>query len=1822
MLNKLLKNSDIMKKITFLLLMSLISLGGFAQLTPPEGFEAPWTPTGPVGWGVYQNTFGTTEKWRQSNPISGNEPAHSGTYAAFVNNQNVPNGNFAQDWLVTPSFTMPDTPQLRFWSRLASNGNQGGTYKILLYTTGDLADINSYTVVTTWTEPEINPVQQEYREILVDLPDTMEGQPVRIAFLMEADNADRWLVDDVMVVQKCLVPTGLTAENIGLDTADLSWDPGAAGQWEIEVIPVTSAPTGVGVVVDDPEHAPDLDPDTDYKFYVRALCGDGNNSDWSLPFNFSTVGLGDNCTVPLVISALPFSTIDNTSNYGDEYSGIPGTNCGTMDWEQYLNGNDVVYSYTAPATGIISIDMTDSAGSSGLFVYESCADIGVNCVAGGIFDWEEIPISIPEFNVTAGQTYYIVISSWGPFPQVTPYNLVIQQVNCTPPVGLPTTGIGETSAQLSWTNPTAATSWQLVIQAPNAGIPTGAGATVTTNTNYNATQTFAGVNLTQATPYEYYVRSNCGDGTFSAWAGPYLFNTMICEVADQCTFTFVLTDEWGDGWNGNTMTVSQNGIPLAVIGEDFEDGNGPVEVEVQMCNGVPMQLFWNADGGFPAEVGVAIQNGFDQTFYIKDFGEGTQNSELYAGVVDCENPLCIAPTNLVVSNQTTTSVDLGWDGPTGPEYEYEYYYVVSGGTPPTAATPGTSTTDNPVTISPLDPSTNYDFYVRYVCSPTENSEWSEVVTSHTEVCEPDEKCVYTFEMTSQNGWGYGGNTMSIFQGGVPIATIGGDMFDWGESASVDIPLCPGVEMELVWNLGGWDANDKGIIVYTPFAEDIYVKPPGMGSQGTTLFTGIISCDPPPCPKPQNLSATDIQLTSALLDWDEMGDAPEWEVWVLPYGSPAPTTPGTVTDAHPFSTTLIEPLTSGTTYVFYVRANCGAVDGYSTWSGPYTFTTALENDECDGALPVPVNAGIECTEVATGSMTGATNSGQMPSCSWTEPDFDVWFEFTATAEVHSISINGFDNFFNHAVYEGGDCGSLTEIWCDFGESSTVSGLTIGQTYFIQVYTTFMNNPAAPAPLEVCVVTPTPIITDNTTHTVEELVSDVLVTSTCAQVSNISWTTGTSNGWDGANGIAMFEKGTSAFPLDKGVVLSTGNAMQSPGPNSTTQSNGVWPGDDQLFNYIQDLGIDPDLMDYNDATVLEFDFVPLTNHMSFPFVFASEEYGTYQCDFSDAFAFFLTDENGVTTNLAVIPGTTIPVSVITIRDGQYNTFCESANIDFFDEYYEVGDMSAPINFNGNTISMVAEADVIIGQTYHIKLVIADRNDNSMDSAVFIGPFDIGDIDLGVDITQEAGNAKCAGETIVLESGLNPDEYSFIWYNGDDVIEGATGPNLEVTENGEYTISAQYLASTCSGTDTIVVEFYEPVEDVTGDPIDLTACHDSGFFTFDLTLNTDLINAGASTDHPLEITYHLSQADAEEGVGELALNYENTTQFLQTIYVRIFDTETECYAIKQFNIIVGTTPPQFTVTNDLTLCEGTSGTLTVTPIDDLTGASYVWTHNGDVIPNSNTASITVTMDGIYVVTVNTGCTGTGTINVDVLPIPVADVLPNVTACDTFVLPALSGTNTYHTEPAGAGTTLAAGQELTSAQTVYVFAQAGTCTDESSFAISFVPAPVFEVKGDCINNEYVMEVIFLDPAYSAENVSFEWTSPSGTVIGANAPTAVAEVEGNYVLTITPTGFEVECLFSQVVEVLNSACLFPKGISPNSDGMNDSFDLTGFNVAKLSIFNRYGREVYSKTDYTNEWHGQESSGNELPTGTYYYTIERTSGENKSGWVYINRQVN
>ncbi|WP_294818340.1 gliding motility-associated C-terminal domain-containing protein [uncultured Flavobacterium sp.] len=137
------------------------------------------------------------------------------------------------------------------------------------------------------------------------------------------------------------------------------------------------------------------------------------------------------------------------------------------------------------------------------------------------------------------------------------------------------------------------------------------------------------------------------------------------------------------------------------------------------------------------------------------------------------------------------------------------------------------------------------------------------------------------------------------------------------------------------------------------------------------------------------------------------------------------------------------------------------------------------------------------------------------------------------------------------------------------------------------------------------------------------------------------------------------------------------------------------------------------------------------------------------------------------------------------------------------------------------------------------------------------------------------------------------------------------------------------------------------------------------------------------------------------------------------------------------------------------------------------------------------------------------------------------------------------------------------------------------------------------------------------------EFSATSGLAL--NAETGEIDIRtsqpGNYTVAYEVSDEDTCLLYGRYeIQVIIEACAdIQRGISPNSDEYNQYFDLTGMGVKELAIFNRYGQEVYGASNYVKEWEGQDKSGQELPTGTYFYAINKNDGKQITGWVYINR---
>jgi gliding motility-associated-like protein len=623
-------------------------------------------------------------------------------------------------------------------------------------------------------------------------------------------------------------------------------------------------------------------------------------------------------------------------------------------------------------------------------------------------------------------------------------------------------------------------------------------------------------------------------------------------------------------------------------------------------------------------------------------------------------------------------------------------------------------------------------------------------------------------------------------------------------------------------------------------------------------------------------------------------------------------------------------------------------------------------------------------------------------------------------------------------------------------------------------------------------------DTSTYTVPELVTKVLVDKNCVPVSNIKWSTGTDFG--SSNGIGYFTNTNPSFPLESGVILSTGNVGNAPGPNTTdlNDGNAAWTGDRELEATLLAAGI---IMPSTNATVLEFDFIPFSPNFDFKFLFASEEYGNFQCQFSDAFAFLLTDSFGNKKNLAVVPITNEPISVVTIRNSLYNSSCPSENPSYF-ESFNGGSNTAgsATNFNGQTVAMSASSSTLIpNTTYHIKLVIADNKLPDFDSAIFLGAnsFNVGQNVLGPDLTIANKSAICDKGTHTISAGLDSTIFSFKWSFYGSPIIGENKPDLLVSQPGVYGLTYTIISSGCEvTTDEINVEYYNPI--TTPDPLDLYQCSGQASFTYNLSFNTPVVQVTGT-----QLSYHATQADAITNSNPLPNDYPIVRESLPaTIWVRILNTVTNCAIEKSFQLKL-TPPPVANNPGDITLCETTAGANTadfnlasqttavlgaqspaiydvsyhLIPSDANSGINPI---NPSAIYSSGDATLFARVQN----STDASCFNITSFNLIAIPRPVLDLIPDQFVCRGFTLPALVNLGTYYSGPNKTGVPLNAGDVITTDQTIYIYQETEEtpiCSNERSFYVDIVEPTDIRPTIETACDQYTLPTLGFGARYFA---------------------------------------------------------------------------------------------------------------------------------------------
>ena len=359
-----------------------------------------------------------------------------------------------------------------------------------------------------------------------------------------------------------------------------------------------------------------------------------------------------------------------------------------------------------------------------------------------------------------------------------------------------------------------------------------------------------------------------------------------------------------------------------------------------------------------------------------------------------------------------------------------------------------------------------------------------------------------------------------------------------------------------------------------------------------------------------------------------------------------------------------------------------------------------------------------------------------------------------------------------------------------------------------------------------------VTLSDTLTVPDLVRSLIGSG--VEISNLSVTC------DTTLAVRQFDDNNSgAVNLNGGMLMSTGLATEAIGPNlvANQSTNLFEPGYAPLDNLSGQFTFD--------ACVIEFDLVAYCDSLGIRYVFASEEYSEYVSSFNDAFAFYISGP-GIAApapgqNIALVPGTAIPVSVSTVNNGFSVAGAAPTGPCTNCAYYVDNTNGADLEFDGYTVPLIAEIGIQACQTYHITLAIADAGDQFFDSGVFLEAAGIGCLTPQVSIS--LGNGQNIEPDVLVEgcvdtgyvtfalnqpatdtmvfaiqvggtatSGLDyqPVPDSVVFLPGEDSVIWAVPVLLDALVEGVETLSFSYQGTvSCTGAsigDSVVFEIRE--------------------------------------------------------------------------------------------------------------------------------------------------------------------------------------------------------------------------------------------------------------------------------------------------------------------------------------------------------------------------------------------------------------------------------
>ncbi len=504
--------------------------------------------------------------------------------------------------------------------------------------------------------------------------------------------------------------------------------------------------------------------------------------------------------------------------------------------------------------------------------------------------------------------------------------------------------------------------------------------------------TYEVMGLSAATNYTFGIVADCGGGDMSGVVMVQA-QTTTCALTDQCSYTIVKNDDYGDGWNGSEINVYANNTLVTTL--NMTSGSTVTET-FTVCDNISLSFVWVSNSTYDYEASFSIYDNNGLLMFSTNDASTLSSNNFFSTVTNCTPATCFPVTALAVDSTTASSIFLSWTDSTNTYATYTIYNMSDS----SVVISGLSATDYEVTN--LNANTLYNFGVVADCGG--DMSFMKTVSGRTD-CELLATLPYTWSFEeselpssgsyllplcwnkyndsngSSNYYPYSYNSnprtgtralyfysyTSSSYADTMMAVLppvdntiypmsGNQLRFWMRTASTSYtykvlvgtlsdPADPStfVTAQAI-DVTGTTYNQYEVLLTNAPAGNNYaaIMVPRQTNSASIYIDDVTLMEIPSCPAPTQFEVTNITSTSATFTWHEVASAQQWEVaYGQPGFNPNSTTANFNTVTANDTTVTVNNLVGGTLYHVYLRANCGANDN-SEWRGPLSVAPGSYN----------------------------------------------------------------------------------------------------------------------------------------------------------------------------------------------------------------------------------------------------------------------------------------------------------------------------------------------------------------------------------------------------------------------------------------------------------------------------------------------------------------------------------------------------------------------------------------------------------------------------------------------------------------------------------------------------------------------------------------------------------------------------------------------------------------------------------------------------------------------------------------------------------------